>query len=90
MERRPLHETQGAVTDDDWASPESWRLLIEPVIGPVSGAHPSSFRASHAILEAGFHAASPSVTVSVARAARIASNSIGDFISQVLCRRIRL
>ena len=41
-------------------------------------------------MEAGFHAASSSGTVSAARAARIASNSIGGFISHELCRRIRL
>jgi hypothetical protein len=48
-------------------------LLIEPVIGPVSGATPISLRGCQAILEAGFHAASPSVTVSTARVGRIAS-----------------
>ena len=58
-------------------------------MGPVSGAILVALRAFEAHVGAWFHAAIFAGTVSAARAARIASNSIGGFISHELCRRER-
>jgi hypothetical protein len=85
-----------AKTEDAGGQFTNWTAFRGPRhhYGEFLYAKPSAPNASRQACTPGLrrgvlHAASPTVTVSAAQPARITSSSIGDVISQLLCRRIR-